>query len=212
MPPNKSKISRGDALKKVYSNRIQKAYETSDHLNLIDQQLCTRLSGYSLKLYRSTEIDKEYFEWMINLIQTNMENFYKTCAWGWNKSQKEKELKHAKAMILIAINSESNKPVGFTHFRFDYDEDGARGVIYCYELQIEADYQRKGLGAWLMDVLSAFCIKFEFPKLMLTCLKHNRQAMNFYRNNREFMIDRRSPSKCGENTCYEILSKKILPS
>jgi hypothetical protein len=41
--------------------------------------------------------------------------------------------------------------LGFAHFRYDMDFDDE--VLYVYEIQLEEEFQRKGLGRFMMQVL-----------------------------------------------------------
>ena len=52
----------------------------------------------------------------------------------------------------------------------DFDDD----VLYCYEIQLEADMMRRGLGRFMMKVLELLMIKAQLKKIMLTVFKHNQ--------------------------------------
>ncbi len=52
----------------------------------------------------------------------------------------------------------------------DFDDD----VLYCYEIQLERDLMRQGLGRFMMKVLELLMIKAELKKIMLTVFKHNQ--------------------------------------
>lgn len=55
------------------------------------------------------------------------------------------------AWYLIARDSDKEgKAVGYGHFRFDMDYDDE--VLYVYEVQMEPEYKRKGLGRFMMQV------------------------------------------------------------
>ncbi len=51
---------------------------------------------------------------------------------------------------LIARDSASGDPLGFSHFRYDMDCDDE--VLYVYEIQLEGKVRRKGLGRFMMQV------------------------------------------------------------
>jgi GNAT superfamily N-acetyltransferase len=103
-------------------------------------------------------------------------------------------------------------PVGYSHFRFDFEDEKKTNVLYMYELQIEKRAQGKGLGRFIMQVLELFSIKYGMTSLMLTVFLCNTDAMAFYQKMR-YEIDSTSPSKdikyltSEEPLDYEVLSK-----
>lgn len=48
---------------------------------------------------------------------------YENSDWGWKDKEKREEMTEDKALYLIARDSFNNKPVAFTHFRFDMEFD-----------------------------------------------------------------------------------------
>jgi len=171
--------------------------------------------------HRPWEMDEKTRRWMIDLTEKNMSDLYNACEWGWNRSAKEKELNHKTAYILLcrlaSPNSENQSsssmgaPAGFLHFRFEKGYTEKEAVVYCYELQIEEAYRRRGLGQHLMAVLEALAEKFKMNKVTLTCLKGNEAATTFYRDRCGFKVDAMSPDRADPSDikCYDILSKKI---
>ena len=53
----------------------------------------------------------------------------------------------------MATREEDGKMMGFAHFRYDMDFDDE--VLYVYEIQLEEEFQRKGLGRFMMQVLKS---------------------------------------------------------
>lgn len=47
-------------------------------------------------------------------------------------------------------------------------------------MQVEREYQRKGLGAFMMKALECISEHFKMEKLVLTVLKNNPDACRFY--------------------------------
>ena len=76
-----------------------------------------------------------------------------------------------RAWYLIA-RTEDGTPVAFSHFRYDMDYDDE--VVYCYEIQVEKSYRRKGLGKFMMKVLELLYMKADMLKLMATIFKNDR--------------------------------------
>jgi len=103
-------------------------------------------------------------------------------------------------------------PVGYSHFRFDYEDEKMANVLYMYEIQLEQRVQRKGLGRFLMQILELLAIKYGMTCLMLTVFLLNTNALAFYKQ-MSYEIDSTSPSKdikfitSGEEADFEILSK-----
>ena len=86
----------------------------------------------------------------------------------------------------------------------DFDDE----VLYCYEVQIEEKFRRKGLGKFMMMVLELLAFKSELRKIMLTVLKFNTGASRLFKEGLKFEIDETSPiDDMQEQHDYEILSK-----
>ncbi|XP_046401768.1 N-alpha-acetyltransferase 40 [Ischnura elegans] len=150
-------------------------------------------------------IDDETLEAMFNLEKNNMKSFYDDCSWGWNDKKKKAEMCEESARYLIARDQEGT-PVAFSHFRFDLDYGDP--VLYCYELQLVESVRRKGLGKFMMQILELFAFSANLHKVILTILKHNPGATEFYKA-LKYELDETSPQEgVFEEEChYEILSK-----
>ena len=64
-------------------------------------------------------------------------------------------------MFYLMVSDELGNNVAFSAFRFDIDFD--HPVVYCYEIQLVKDAQRKGLGMFMMQVtflINSVTIKF----------------------------------------------------
>lgn len=78
-------------------------------------------------------------------------------------------------------------------------------MCFSYELQIEKDYQRKGLGRFFISALERMAKHYNMEKLILTVLSNNEDGIKFF-NDMGFTTDDTSPSP---PTDYAILSKNI---
>merc|ERR1712179_152409 len=96
---------------------------------------------------------------------------------GWKEKEKKTEMREDLAWYLLARTQEGT-PVAFSHFRFDMDYDDE--VLYCYELQVEKAYRRKGLGKFMMKVLEMLMIKADMLKLMCTIFKKDKPEVEFF--------------------------------
>lgn len=159
---------------------------------------------------RGVELDESFHSWAFSLTKKNMQHKYEQCSWGWSDSKKEEELRDEAAWFLVAKSETTGTLLGFSHFRFDLDE-GVE-VLYCYELQLEPNVQRKSLGKFMMQVLELIAFKNNMRKVMLTVLKNNKFSKFFKAINYE--LDETSPVGPDEDEYpYSILSKinKRLP-
>lgn len=162
---------------------------------------------------RATEAAPEVREWAFQLVSENMRELYEASHWGWSENAKRKELGHRDAWYLVARTDREDKdtgePVGFVHFRFDMD--GGMSVLYCYELQLEARVQRRGLGTHLMRLLDRLAGHFRMCKTVLTVFKSNTGALAFYQKALGYRLDETSPA--GDAVDYVILSRRTgVPS
>lgn len=199
------------SIKSIYQERIEKALMAKNVLDVLpaDKLQFKQDGSYQVDYFKSSDLSDDQMNWLLDLTERNIKDYYNQCSWGWSESAKKKELKEKNALFLIIKEKDSGKLIGFTHFRFDWDYDQPKGVVYCYELQIEEKYQGKGIGSFLMELLRLLAVYYKFPKVILTCLKHNKQAIKFYQEKHKFIIDSASPSKFNKNECYEILSLKV---
>lgn len=159
-----------------------------------------------LEYNKSHELSSEQFDVMLQLTEDNMKEFYERSQWGWNREKKLKEFLHKNAKFLI-LRFEG-EVIAFCHFRFEYGSYESEASVYCYELQVVDEFQRRGIGKYLINILQLLAIQFKIYKVMLTVFKHNSVAMEFYMKSMKFRIDKSSPSKFDQETDYEILSLK----
>jgi len=151
-----------------------------------------------------TELDTETRDWIVDLMERNMKEMYVKSEWGWNAENKKAELMEEAAWYLLAREAETNKPLAFSHFRFDMDHDD--DVLYCYEIQLEESVRRKGLGKFMMKVLELMMMKNDLLKIMLTVFKHNDVASKFFKEVLKYEID----ETCPYDTVYEQFDYEIL--
>lgn len=160
-----------------------------------------------LKCNKSSELSSDMFDVLLQLTENNMKELYEQSSWGWSRMEKMKEFQHKTANFLIL--SYEDKVIAFCHFRFEHGDDKNEACVYCCELQVVDEYRRKGIGYYLMNILSLLAVRFQIYKVMLTVFKHNTIAMDFYMKTLKFRIAKSSPSKYDQETDYEILSLKV---
>ncbi|XP_015128476.1 N-alpha-acetyltransferase 40 isoform X2 [Gallus gallus] len=136
----------------------------------------------SIECKRVASLERATVDWAFELTKTNMQTLYEQSEWGWKDREKRDELTDERAWFLIA-REPSARPVAFSHFRFDV-ECGDE-VLYCYEVQLESQVRRRGLGKFLLQILQLVANRFD--------------------------IDDSSPSVsgcCGDDCSYEVLSRR----
>ncbi|KAH9396393.1 N-alpha-acetyltransferase 40 [Tyrophagus putrescentiae] len=55
------------------------------------------------------QLDQATRQWMLDLTEANMAEFYRQSAWGWNRSSKEGELRHPSARHLLVYGGEKEE-------------------------------------------------------------------------------------------------------
>jgi ribosomal protein S18 acetylase RimI-like enzyme len=116
----------------------------------------------------------EYSDWILNLTIQNMHDIYDQ-SWSWSESVKEFELKEPAANYLIAIAEE---PIGFVHFRFE--EQMNELVLYIYDIQIEPEAQRHGLGTFLENACEFIALEKKAARIMAMVFKANEAGLRFF--------------------------------
>lgn len=160
-------------------------------------------NSFNISCVQYSECSQEIFSWMMNLLEQNMAALYAACEWGWDLEEKRKEMSNKASRFIVAY-SEQDKPVAFTHFRFDMDHNVS--VVYCYELQVDPVAQKQGLAKHIMRILESLCRQHNMSKVVLTVFKNNEKACNFFAS-QGYELDASSPQNFGVEAFYSILSK-----
>lgn len=163
-------------------------------------------NSFNISCVQYSECPQDLFSWMMNLLERNMAELYAACDWGWDLEEKRKEMSNKASRFIVAY-SEQDKPVAFTHFRFDMDHSVS--VVYCYELQVDPVAQKQGLAKHIMRILESLCQQHNMSKVVLTVFKNNKNACNFFAS-QGYEPDASSPQNFGVEAFYSILSKAKL--
>ncbi|KZT05937.1 acyl-CoA N-acyltransferase [Laetiporus sulphureus 93-53] len=178
-----------------------------------------------LEVVTASELNQEDREAVWTIFEDNMRGFYADSTTGWDPTTKRDELFHPDSRFIVARQSVRVLPDGrprplsaYIMFRFEREED--EDVAYCYELQVNFRMKRYGIGKFLMQQLEHIATHWGMEKIMLTVLKANNPARQFY-SALGFELDPTSPEyvdeedqvdeEGAEEYDYEILSK-TLPS
>ncbi|KAH9847356.1 acyl-CoA N-acyltransferase [Lenzites betulinus] len=141
----------------------------------------------------SKDLRKEVWD----LWETNMRALMEPSSFGWEPQEKRKELFHRNARFILVFEDDAGEDAGgaltaFSKFRFEWDELEADDWLYCYELQVSEAYRNAGLGRFFVEKLTTIGKHWGMSKIMLTVLKSNAAARQFY-GKTGFEVDPISP-------------------
>jgi ribosomal protein S18 acetylase RimI-like enzyme len=146
-------------------------------------------------------------QWVLSLTKRNMASVYDASSderWHWSDARKRGELLDGETRYLVARLG--GALAAFLAFRLLLEGDAE--VLYVYELQAEASARRRGLGKRLMQLAELIARRHALQAVVLTVLKHNAGAVDFYTRKLGYAADASSPSRCGDaDAAHEILSK-----
>eukprot|EP00980_Cylindrotheca_fusiformis_P018781 scaffold6265_cov193-Cylindrotheca_fusiformis.AAC.1 len=145
----------------------------------------------------------------LSLFEKNMGDLYRNSSWGLNMDEKRGELTHKNARFLLLTTADGSLG-GFVHFRFEYDDEDhpTRAALYLYEIQIDQEYHRQGIGKKIMGMLETIGTDAEVSHIVLTVFKANETAIKFYEK-LDYRIDETDPSNFNDPADYRILSRKL---
>jgi len=168
----------------------------------------------TLETVRAPDLPEETKVWAFNLVKSTMKPLYDEAysndpdmeaEFGWKEKEKREELWSDDAWYLVA-RTEAGDAVAFSHFRYDMDYDDE--VLYCYEIQVEMAYRRKGLGRFMLKVLEMLTLKADMLKLMATIFKKDKKEAAFFKDALKFEVDETSfVDTVHEQFEYEILCR-----
>ncbi|KAF5200964.1 N-alpha-acetyltransferase, partial [Thalictrum thalictroides] len=202
----KHQIKRREILekKKAIEEIIKAASTEKDHLVAFPPFCHYNRNGLSVYLESGSgeQLSSPTKHYIQTLLKVNMEGAYGP-EWLTEEKIKRREMVAPEARYIFvredpnAISTEisslpenkekhycwigeGNPVVGFVQYRFVVEEDVP--VAYVYELQLEGRVQGKGLGKYLMQLIELIARKSRMGAVVLTVLKANLLATNFYRN------------------------------
>ena len=128
-------------------------------------------------------LSAEYLDICLELIEATSADDYKSSEMKWSRSKKKVEMRLPDMKYIILLSSlpgqhESVQLAGFISFMVIY-EDGHE-VIYCYEIHLAEEWQGKGIGKKLMQIMEQIGDSVKVEKAMLTVFKSNKRALRMY--------------------------------
>lgn len=194
---------------------VDKAHELADPMAELPVFKTYSRNGLNLTIsaQKVADLDQETQDWAFQLTKTNMEALYIEAYGEWKDKDKKEEMTEDAAWYLTARDAE-NTPVATAHFRFDVDE--GIEVLYVYEIQLNPEVRKKGLGKFMMQILELIAFKTNMKKVLLTVFKANKDGCVFFKDKLNYKVDETSPEETmvealydEEGYTYEILSKPI---
>lgn len=186
---------------------------------------------YNFYILSSKQVNDKNYTRMMVLFESLMREAYEKSSWGWDEESKMAEWKHSRTRIILVFKRAAGDPsknvifhelppeenaggdeigdnelIAFMCFRFEVGADKSESALYVYELHVQRDFQRQGLGDELMRMARQFAFEFKMEKIMLTSFRSNQQGLQFY-NKLNFITDKSSPAK--NESDYIILSSKV---
>jgi N-alpha-acetyltransferase 40 len=130
--------------------------------------------------------------WMHSLTKKNMKEVYDK-DYGWDDEDKMSELREKASRFLVVtqefadgdfVDEKLTKKVAFVNFRFTlqgecYESMKGETCLFIYDIQVEPEYQRKGLGKHLMQLCELIGTKQRMKFLQLLIPNGNDVAVNF---------------------------------
>ncbi|PBK77254.1 hypothetical protein ARMSODRAFT_270077 [Armillaria solidipes] len=133
---------------------------------------------HSFEVLTSSELSKQLREDIFAMLETNIRDFYAQSSFGWDPTDKRKEMFDSLSRFVVARRPDTQALSGYTIFRFEHENDS--DMLYCYELQVSNASRRSGLGRKLMDLLGSIGESWRMRKIMLTVFEANDVALAFY--------------------------------
>lgn len=190
--------------------------------NLLTKVKLSSNRKYRFHLIHSKHLNQLILDKLMLLFESLMKDKYEQSSWGWNEVEKLAEWKHPKTRLIIVTKNDicdasetvtfgklpddDDEIIGFMCFRYEIGADKSECALYVYELHIDTEYQRQGLGEELMQMARVLGLEFKMDKIMLTVFRSNKPALQFY-NKLKFMPDKSSPSM--KEADYVIMSSKL---
>ena len=183
------------------NKRIKKANNIQNILQGLDISLPD--PNYQLTALKTRDRSAHVQKWIFETIKLNVSHFYDSSC-PWLDQDKQEEILHPDMWNIIVAGEECN--LGFVNFRFDMDE--GYDVVYLYEVQVDPEAQRKGIGSLLVRIAESVAKENSITKVVLTSHRNNLSSQRFFREKLGYTDDESSPTT--EPVNYDILSKYIL--
>uniref|UniRef100_A0A7S0HF83 N-alpha-acetyltransferase 40 n=1 Tax=Hanusia phi TaxID=3032 RepID=A0A7S0HF83_9CRYP len=159
----------------------------------------------AVESYRRSELAADLVDALFDLTRRNMKALYERSSWGWSDEDKRLAFDSPSSRFFIATLQ--GKLVGFAHYQFEVLEDQAMlaplACLYVLELQVEQEFQRRGIGRLLLQRLCSNASAMKMDRIMLCVFRYNTNALSFYKRN-GFLPDESSDYNQVQNEVFEM--------
>jgi ribosomal protein S18 acetylase RimI-like enzyme len=188
----KKAISERSVLNRILTERLKRVQYSDERCtevrnvltefgafcNIKRNGLNLSLKFFSRGINEKSDVPTEVSNFCFDLTQRNMKEMYIASDWGWNPLKKKREIEDGESRLLLVRDNDKGSFVGFMNFRFERMSEDI--VLYVYEIQLEQEITRIGLGKQLMILVELIARKWEVDKITLTVLNCNEIAGKFY--------------------------------
>lgn len=144
--------------------------------------------GFHIDFVTSSELTDNELHECYNIIKSTSRKDYESSSFGWHPKRKKREMKEDDMRYLLVRSSANRQsestgqePIqAFLSFMLTHDSTPSVPVLYIYEIHLQKQLRRVGLGAYLMEIVEGIAEKIGVSKLMLTCFVSNGTAHSFY--------------------------------
>uniref|UniRef100_A0A6E8VYK8 N-alpha-acetyltransferase 40 n=2 Tax=Anopheles coluzzii TaxID=1518534 RepID=A0A6E8VYK8_ANOCL len=126
---------------------------------------------------RREDLLNVFMEWAYDLAERNLKQKYLAYGFRWQKHTTYVNLFMYWARYLIAYDPTNYIPFGYVMFRFDFVL--GHTIVNIYDLHVEEQYQRKGIGTHLMITLEVLARRFGMQLLMVAVAKKDVDLKRF---------------------------------
>lgn len=128
--------------------------------------LSKTFSGSKVELSFHAKIAREDFQHIFSMLKDSEEDIYDDCGYGWDDQDKKAELTERGGRF--AIGRVDGEVVCFAHFRFTragevYYNPVGPAAMHVYDIVVEESMRRKGVGKYLVSVLTMIAKKECLP-------------------------------------------------
>uniref|UniRef100_A0AC35UHQ1 N-alpha-acetyltransferase 40 n=1 Tax=Rhabditophanes sp. KR3021 TaxID=114890 RepID=A0AC35UHQ1_9BILA len=178
-------------------NSVESANAIPQYLKMLDGREMSFLFPWG------THLTDELNKWVFELFEQNMKALYRLSLDGYDPEKKKNEL-FAQTSRYVILSVEDKK-AAYAHFRYDIDYE--LPVLYLYEIQVEPEYQQKGLGGIILDILEKTAKELQMQKVVATIFAFNANSLAFFHKN-NYSTDESCPRPSDELD-YVIVSKRL---
>jgi GNAT superfamily N-acetyltransferase len=158
----------------LLQQRVLEAQDCEDYLANLPHFAEFHRKGMLALVQSCRGCPEEYLDWIMDLVTRNMTHIY-DANWKWSVECKRHELSEYASNYLIA--TVSGIPIGFVHFRFEQQND--EFVVFLFDVQIEPEYQSRGLGTFLVTACEFIALERKAACVMTMVFTSSR-AVNFF--------------------------------